>query len=58
MDISRLELLYQRWSDCQRHEDREQPRLHVDGAISQMPKCEGVEKPGKDVEHKFALGDN
>ena len=58
MDIAWLELLYQRWSYRQGHENREESRLHVDQTIIQMPECEGVEKAGKNVEHEFTLVSN
>jgi hypothetical protein len=50
-----LELLDQGRRDGESHEDREEPRLHVDVAISQMPEGKRVEESGEDMKKEFAL---
>lgn len=55
MEISWLQLLDQRRSDCEGHEDGEQPRLHVDIAVPQVPEGKGIEEAGEYVKHEFPL---
>lgn len=55
MQVSGLELLDQRRSDDESHEDGEESRLHVDIAIAEIPECEGVEEAGDYMEHELAL---
>jgi hypothetical protein len=50
-----LELLNQWGRNGQGHEGREQPRLHVNVTISQMPEGKSVEETREYVEHEFAL---
>lgn len=50
-----LQLLNQRWRDSERHEDREESRLHIDITVPQVPEGERVEQAGEDVKHELAL---
>lgn len=55
MEISGLQLLHQWRNDGKCQEDRKQPGLHVDIAVSKVPEGERVEEPGDNVQHEFAL---
>lgn len=47
-------MLDQRWRDCQRHEDGEQPALHIDSTVAQLIEGEAVEEARKDVQDQLA----
>lgn len=49
-----LELLHERRSDDERHEDGKEARLHVDLRMAQHPEAEGAEEADEDVQEQDA----